>query len=57
MSRIVLFGGALAMLIAAGATTLAFETINPQRAAPAGAINPAPLSKPWQDKRQEMALP
>jgi hypothetical protein len=68
MPRIVLLGGALAMLMAAGATALAFETVSPQRVAPAKPIHPAPLStpwqnsqapliKPWQDSRDEMALP
>jgi hypothetical protein len=67
MPRIVLLGGALAMLMAAGATALALETVSPQRAAPAKPIHPAPLTpwqhsqapliKPWQDLRDEMALP
>jgi hypothetical protein len=65
MPRIVLLGGALAMLMAAGATALALETVGPQRVAPAKPIHPAPLwqdsqaplIKPWQDLRDEMALP
>jgi hypothetical protein len=68
MPRIILLGGALAMLMAAGATALALETVSPQRATLARPIHPtplstpwqnlpAPLSKPWHDMREEMALP
>jgi hypothetical protein len=70
MLSIILLGGALAILMAAGATTLAFESVElaQHRAAPAKPIQPAslsktweksppPLSKPWQDLRDEMALP
>jgi hypothetical protein len=67
MRRIILLGGAL--LVTAGVTTLVFRT--PKQvvakhvdlASPAGPIHPTPLStpwqfnKPWQDLREEMALP
>jgi hypothetical protein len=69
--RIILLGGATAVLVAATALTL--KTTQPKLtkitlpraaiAAPAGPIHPAPLStpwqfnKPWQDLREEMALP
>jgi len=64
MSRIILFGGMLALLAAAGATTLAFKTIKPEvvqhRAAlvaPAAPIDPAILHQHLQDLSTEMALP
>jgi len=61
MSRIILLGGMLAILAAAGATTLAFKTIKPevaqQRAAPAEPIDPAILAEHLQHFREEMPLP
>ena len=66
--RTILLGGAIAVLVAATALTLKITQpkITLPRAAiaaPTGPIHPAPLStpsqfnKPWQDLRQEMALP
>ena len=54
MSRIVLLGGMLAVLAAAGATTLAFKSTQ-GRAARADPIDP--LAKHLQYMRGEMALP
>ena len=57
MYRIILFGGMLAILAAAGATTLSFMTIKPEAiqelAAPAEPVDPAILQK----LRSEGALP
>jgi hypothetical protein len=66
--RTIWLGGAIAVLMAATALTLKITQPNvtlPRAAvaAPAGPIHPAPLStpwqfnKPWQDLREEMALP
>ena len=59
MSRIILLGGMVAFLAAAGATTLAFKVTNPelaQRSAiPSEPIDP--LSKHLQKLREEIALP
>jgi flagellar basal body-associated protein FliL len=61
MSRIILLSGILTVLVAAGATTLAFMPIKPeavqQRAAPAEPINPAILSTHLKNIRTEMTLP
>jgi len=61
MSRIILFGGMLALLAAAGATSLAFTSIKPeaapQRAAPAEPIEPAIFTRHLQNLREDMALP
>jgi hypothetical protein len=61
MSRIFLLGVMLAVLVAAGATALALKLTSPvvaeQHTDAAVPINPTPLSKPWQDMREEMALP
>jgi hypothetical protein len=64
MSRIILLIGMLAVLVAAGATTLAFKTIKPEaaqqragRAAPAEPIDQAMLRKHLRDLTGEMALP
>jgi hypothetical protein len=61
MSRIFLLGGVLVVLVAAGATALALKLTSPavaqQHTNAAVPLNPAPLSKPWQDMREEMALP
>jgi len=62
MSRIILLGGALAVLVAAGATTLALKITKPQvaqqqRAAPAVPIDPAILHQHLQNLSEEMALP
>jgi hypothetical protein len=61
MSRIILLSGMLAVLAAAGATTLAFKTIKPeavqQGAAPDEPVNPAILKKHLQNMRHEMVLP
>ena len=63
MSRIILFCGMLAMLVAFGATTLAFRTIKPQsaphRVGPAKSIDlaMATLHEHLQNMREEMSLP
>jgi hypothetical protein len=61
MSRIILLGGALAVLVAAGATALTLKITEPeiaqQRAAPAAPIDPAILHQHLQDLSAEMALP
>jgi hypothetical protein len=60
MSRIILFGGVLALLAAVGATTLAFRSIKSevaQQHARAGPIEPAILTKHLQSLEAEMALP
>jgi hypothetical protein len=64
MSRIILLGGMLAVVAAAGATTLAFKITKPEVAqhraalvAPAAPIDPATLHQHLQDLSAEMALP
>jgi hypothetical protein len=62
MSRIIiLFGGLAALLVAAGATTLAFNVTTPevtQRSAiPVAPIHPAILSLHLQKMRGEIARP
>jgi hypothetical protein len=62
MARIILFGGMLAMLVAFGATTLAFKTIKPPQSAPhrvAKPIDPAmaTLHEHLQNMREEMTRP
>ena len=61
MHRIILLGGMLAILAAAGATTLSFMTIKPeavvQRATPAEPVDPAILRTHLQKLRTEGALP
>jgi hypothetical protein len=61
MSRVFLLGGMLAILAAAGATTLAFKINRPavaqQRAPTAEPIDPAILSKHLQSLPEEMTLP
>lgn len=55
MSRIVILGGMLtAVLLCAGAATLAFETSKHRRSAPA---DPAVLTTYLQNLRDEIALP
>jgi hypothetical protein len=61
MRRIILLGGML--LLAAGVATLVFWMPKPMAAqhldlvGVAEPIDSAPLIKPWQDLRDEMALP
>jgi hypothetical protein len=66
--RTILLGGAIAALVTVTALTLKItqpKVTLPRAAvaAPAGPIHPAPLStpwqfnKPWQDLREEIALP
>jgi hypothetical protein len=62
MSRIVLLGGMLAILAAAGATTLTFMTIKPEGAPQQlvdlpEPVDPAILSTHLQKSPGEMALP
>jgi len=60
MSRIIIFGGMLALLAAVGATTLAFKSIKPEVAQPrarAGPIEPAIFTRHLQNLGAEMALP
>jgi len=61
MYRIILFSGTLAILAAAGATTLSFRTIKPeaveQLAAPAEPVDPAILTAHLQKLRGDGALP
>ena len=61
MPRIFLLGGMLAMLLAAGATTLALKAtkpeVAPQSAATAEPIDPPVLSKHLQRLPEEMTLP
>jgi hypothetical protein len=61
MARIILFVGLLAMLVAFGATTLAFKTIKPQSAPHrvAKPIDPAmaTLHEHLQNMREEMTRP
>jgi hypothetical protein len=64
MSRIILLIGMLAVLVAAGATTLAFKTIKPEaaqqgadRPARAEPIDQAILRNRLRNLSQEMALP
>ena len=55
-----LLGGMLAMLVAAGASTMAYKITKPdlaqQRAAPAEPLD-LTLTKQLRDEREEMALP
>jgi flagellar basal body-associated protein FliL len=57
---IILLGGMLAMLVAAGATTIAYKITKPeiaqQRVVPAGPVDPT-LTKHLRDSWEEMALP
>ena len=61
MSRMSLLGGILAVLVAAGATTLALKLTKPVVAQhhtdAAVPINPAILKKHLENMREEMALP
>jgi hypothetical protein len=61
MARIILLGGMLAVLAAAGATTLAFKSIKPEaaqlRPARASPIEPAIFTRHLQKLRENMALP
>jgi hypothetical protein len=61
MYRIILFSGTLAILAAAGATTLSFRTIKPeaveQLAAPVEPVDPAILTAHLQKLRGDGALP
>jgi hypothetical protein len=61
MSRIVLLSGMLAVLAAAGATTVALRTIKPETVQPGSVpgepVNPAILKKHLQNMRHEMVLP
>jgi hypothetical protein len=54
MPKLILLAGALALLAAAGATTLAFRTATPQLAQPPAA---GPLHQHLRDMREEMWLP
>ena len=62
MSRIIILlsGGMLAMLVAAGASAIAYKVAKPeaaqQRAIPAGPVD-ATLTKHLRDVWEEMALP
>jgi len=57
---IILLGGMLAMLVAAGATTIAYKITKPekaqQRVVPAELVDPT-LNKHLRDSWEEMALP
>jgi hypothetical protein len=60
MSRIILLGGAVAMVVAVAATTLVFKVTKPQvaqGAAPAETIDPVILTKHLQNIQEEMTLP
>jgi hypothetical protein len=54
MSKLILLGGALALLAAAGVTTFAFKTTTPELAQSAAA---GPLAEHLRQMREEMPLP
>ncbi|MGC2081339.1 MAG: hypothetical protein WA728_36055 [Xanthobacteraceae bacterium] len=54
MSKLILLAGALALLAAAGATTLAFRVTTPELTEPAAA---GPLAEHLREMREEMELP
>jgi hypothetical protein len=61
MPRIFLLGGMFAIVVAAGATTLALKVTRPEAtsrgAVPAEPVDPAILSKHLQKSPEEMTLP